>query len=168
MQLYEIIMHLKNYSCLMSNPHTTETLSVIKQLLGLQAVGTQEEIKLKLQDQGIPITQSQVSRLLRKVGAIKIINEQGDSVYSLPYDLVPPSTQSSLGQLILDIVSNETLIIIHTNPGSASLIAGILDPHSEELKILGTVAGDDTLFVVPISITQIEETLTLIREYLGV
>lgn len=58
----------------------------------------------------------------------------------------PPSLRSSLSELVQDIVCNEYLIVIHTNPGSASLIARSLDHYGSD-KILGTIAGDDTIFV---------------------
>lgn len=139
----------------------------LKQLLQTSSTTTQTELQQLLQQKGVCITQSQVSRLLRKIGAVKMINEQGQSVYALPYDIVPPSSQSSLAQLIVDIVANETLIVIHTNPGSAPLIARLFDHQLKEFEILGTVAGDDTLFVVPTSIHNIQEVLEKIKHHFG-
>lgn len=141
-------------------------ISALKALLSTGKIGTQEEIKIALVQQGFSVNQSKISRLLRKIGAIKITNDEGHIVYALPREPALPSTQSSLAQLIIDIVANETLIIIHTNPGSAPLIGGLLDHQTQELEILGTVAGDDTLFVVPKSITRIDATLKAISERL--
>lgn len=141
-------------------------LDVLKELLMTGTAETQDDIILHLKKQGIPINQSKVSRILRKLGAIKSLNDRGHSVYILPRDPLPPSTESSLAKLIIRVVANETLIVIHTNPGSASLIARLLDHQAQELNILGTVAGDDTLFVTPKSIQRIEETLIGIKEML--
>lgn len=146
--------------------NTPPDITALKQLLSTGAAGTQDEIKHALQQQGILLTQSKISRLLRKLGAIKITNQQGESVYSLPPNPRIPLTSSSLSQLIVDIIANETLIIIHTNPGSASLIGGLLDHQIAELGILGTVAGDDTVFVVPKSIHKINEALLAIKKRL--
>jgi transcriptional regulator of arginine metabolism len=141
-------------------------MEALKKLLIAGTASTQDEIKHALFKQGITINQSKISRLLRKMGAVKITNEQGESLYSLPRNLAPRTTQSSLSQLIIDIVANEALIIIHTNPGSASLIGGLLDHQIQDLGILGTVAGDDTVFVVPKSIHHIQEALQAIKKRL--
>lgn len=149
-----------------TKPSFHSLISALKALLATGTIGTQEEIKTALAQQGFSLNQSKISRLLRKIGAIKVTNDEGHMIYTLPREPALPSTQSSLAQLIVDIVANETLIIIHTNPGSASLIGGLLDHQTQELELLGTVAGDDTLFVVPKSITRIDATLKAISERL--
>ncbi len=148
--------------------HPSKPISVVDAVTNLLASGnatTQENICLSLAKQGIVVNQSKISRLLRKLGAVKIFNHQKEAVYSLPLEPLPPAQ----GQLehVLDIVANETMIVIRTNPGSASLIARLLDHHDQELQILGTLAGDDTLFVVPKSIKMLKKLSIAIRELLG-
>jgi transcriptional regulator of arginine metabolism len=138
-------------------------VNAVKNLLANGKASTQEDIRLSLAKQGILVNQSKISRLLRKLGVIKIFNAEKKTVYSLPLDPLPPPQNSSLGQLILEILTNETMIVIRTNPGSASLIARLLDHHDKSLKILGTLAGDDTLFVVPHSIKTIQKLATQIK-----
>ncbi len=137
--------------------------NALKALLAQGTISTQEGLRAALSQQGVPVNQSKISRLLRKLGAVKIVNAQGKSIYTMPRGPAMPSAQSSLTDLIVDIVANETLIIIHTNPGSASLIGGLLDHKTQELEILGTVAGDDTVFVVPKSVARIEVTLKAVK-----
>ncbi len=132
-------------------------------LMGRKA-STQEEICSNLEQQGYEINQSKASRLLRKIGAIKVVNEQGQTVYSLPREPAPPHMQTPLRDLILDIVSNETLIIVFTSPGSASMVARVLDYNLAKTEILGTLAGDDTIFVAPKSIHKIDILLREIKE----
>jgi transcriptional regulator of arginine metabolism len=136
-------------------------------LLGRKA-STQEDICSVLEKQGYEINQSKASRLLRKIGAIKVINSRGQTVYSLPREPAPPSMNTPLRGLILDIVSNETLVVIYTSPGSASMVARVLDYNQITTEILGTIAGDDTIFVAPKSIKDIhkltEEIKGLLRE----
>jgi transcriptional regulator of arginine metabolism len=143
-----------------------QLIDTIKSLLLEGVVGTQAEIQQALQQQGFDINQSKVSRILRKLGAVKMTNERGESTYGLQHGLMPPSTDSSLARLIIDVVANETLIVIHTNPGSASLVARLLDHQAQDLGILGTVAGDDTLFVVPKLNRDIENTLAVVKRCL--
>lgn len=136
----------------------------LKKLLLTGTVTTQEEICDALQQQGYQVNQSTISRLLRKIGAAKSKNEQGNIVYRLPLEPAPPTVGSELSSLIIDIVANETTLIVYTSPGSAQLIARILDYHKQRVKILATIAGDDTILIVPTSINSIKESLQLIKK----
>ena len=148
----------------------SEKLTIIeafKSILLSSTASTQDEIKQALEQQGFQLNQSKISRLLRKLGAIKITNEQNQIVYSLPREPAPPSAKKILSHLIISIKKSETLIVIHTNPGSASLIGRLLDHHCEELEILGTVAGDDTIFIAPTSTKKLSNILSAIKLFLA-
>jgi transcriptional regulator of arginine metabolism len=51
------------------------------------------------------------------------------------------------------------MIIVRTSPGAAQLIARLLDSLSKSDGVLGTIAGDDTIFIAPTHVGQIEETI---------
>ena len=127
---------------------------------------TQEGVCAALASMGYSINQSKTSRLLRKVGAIKSKNEKGQIVYRLPLEPAPPTALSQLSSLVIDIMANEVNIIVSTSPGSAQLIARILDYHKKEIQILGSIAGDDTLFIAPKSTTKIGASLQKIKDLL--
>ena len=55
------------------------------------------------------------------------------------------------------------MIVVHTSPGSASLVARHLDAQLNDL-IIGTIAGDDAIFVAPANIKTIDKTLAAIQE----
>lgn len=153
-------------------PHRPKLLTAhiedaLKTLLLAETVGTQVEIQSVLEELGYEVNQSKISRLLRKLGAVKMTNERKQIVYSLPLEPKPPTSKSILSQLIVSIKKNESLIVINTNPGSASLIGRILDHHKDELNVLGTVAGDDTVFIAPLSLQTIANTLDLIQIFLA-
>ena len=137
----------------------------LRQLLTQTATGTQEEIRAALIKQGYDVNQSTISRGLRKIGAVKMTNELGQSVYHLPKESAPPTAMRQLHDLIISIEHNESLIVIRTSPGSASLIARVLD-HHKPCGILGSVAGDDTILVVPHSIKKISRTMEEIKKIL--
>lgn len=139
----------------------------LKALLTRGTAETQEEICDHLQKMGHDINQSKASRLLRKVGAVKSKNEYGQIVYRLPKEPAPTHSSNILLGLIIDIKANEQLIVIHCHPGSASLVARLLDHHMEKTQIIGTVAGDDTILVVPKSVKQIDNTLEAIKSILS-
>ena len=129
-------------------------------------VTTQEGICSTLETMGHTVNQSKVSRLLRKVGAVKSKNEKGQIVYRLPQEPAPPTTSSQLSSLIIGITSNEVNVIVYTSPGSAQLIARILDHNKDKVDILGTLAGDDCIFIAPKSTNTIDITVEKIRELL--
>jgi len=142
-------------------------INELKEILLTGTVSTQEEIKHLLEQQGYEINQSKISRLLHKVGAVKLVNDRKQIVYALQREPAPPNSRAIWSELITSISKNDALIVIHTNPGSASLIGRLLDHHRNELEILGTVAGDDTIFIAPINISKIARTLKKIQEFLN-
>lgn len=138
----------------------------LRELLLNGQITTQEDICAALEAQGHLVNQSKISRLIRRLGAIKSKNEQGQIVYRLPHEPAPPTTASQLANLVIDIIANETLIIVNTSPGSAQLIARILDYHKEKIQIIGTIAGDDAIMVAPKSIKKINESIKEMRNLL--
>ena len=138
----------------------------LKSILLQGIVATQETICSALEAKGHQVNQSKVSRLLRNINAIKSKNDKGEMVYRLPHDVAPPSISTTLAELIIDVIANESMIIIKTSPGSASLIARIID--DKLCQVIGTIAGDDTIFVAPESVEKINVTFSLICAFLGV
>lgn len=139
---------------------------VLRELLQQGTVGTQEEICEALEKKGFDVNQSKVSRWLRKIDAVKAKNEKGQVVYRLPKEPAPPTASTKLRDLVISYDFNETTIVVHTSPGSASMIARVLDYQRDSLKILGTVAGDDTIFILPRSVKQIKQILEAIKHLL--
>jgi arginine repressor len=86
----------------------------------------------------------------------------------LPTEMEPYATKGLLAPLIQEISSNGCIIVIRTAVDSASLIARHLDQVNPP-GILGTIAGDDTIFVVPAKTraSEIRRTIQAIRHCLG-
>ena len=138
----------------------------IRKLIHSEKIKTQQELSEKLISQGHKVNQSKISRLLKKLNIIKVKDDEQQLIYGLPKEPYPPAIHISLSNLIVEIIANETLVVIHTSPGSASLIGRIVDYNRDNLNILGVVAGDDTLFVVPVSSKNIDQCLTSIQKLL--
>ncbi len=118
----------------------------IKRLIQSGHIGTQEEIKSQLQEEGISVTQATLSRDLREIGLLKLRDVDGKLYYSLSEStatIFSPVVRS----YILKISRAEFMLILHTNLGEADVLANVID-SSEIPEILGTVAGADTLLVV--------------------
>ena len=136
-----------------------------KDLLKQEQFGSQGEIVDALKKQGFDnISQSKVSRMLSKYGAVRTRNARQEMVYCLPAELGMPTAKSPLKQLVLDIEHNDVMIIIRTSPGAAQLIARLLDSLSKSDGVLGTIAGDDTIFIAPTDVTQIKLTISKLEE----
>lgn len=136
-----------------------------KALLKEAKFGSQSEIVSALQALGFShINQSKVSRMLSKFGAVRTRNTKMEMVYQLPAELGVPTTSSPLKNLVMDIDHNDILIVIHTSPGAAQLIARLLDSIGKSEGILGTIAGDDTIFVTPTKGTKITQLIQSINE----
>lgn len=149
----------------MSTTKQDALIKSFKDILKGENLGSQGEIVDALKDLGFDnISQSKVSRMLSKYGAVRTRNAKGQMVYCLPPELGMPTAKSPLKQLVLDIVHNNVMIIIRTSPGAAQLIARLLDSLNPSDGVLGTIAGDDTIFIAPADVNEIEKTLRLVEE----
>lgn len=143
----------------------SELMDFFKSLLKKEHLSSQSEIVDALIEAGFEhINQSKVSRMLSKTGAVRTRNATGDMVYCLPAELGIPTTTSPLKNLVLDIDRNDSLIVIRTSPGAAQLIARLLDSMGKAEGILGTIAGDDTIFITPTSSKEINSTLQSVHK----
>ncbi|AWL13054.1 Arginine repressor [Saliniradius amylolyticus] len=135
-----------------------ELVKYFREILRAENFGSQGEIVDALKQQGFDnISQSKVSRMLSKFGAVRTRNARGEMVYCLPPELGVPTAKSPLKQLVLDITHNNVMIIIRTSPGAAQLIARLLDSLSLADGVLGTIAGDDTIFIAPSDVNRIDK-----------
>ncbi|ABR00728.1 TPA: transcriptional regulator ArgR [Haemophilus influenzae] len=143
---------------------TDNLTRAFKELLNQERFGSQSEIVDALKKQGFTgINQSKISRMLSKFGAVRTRNTKMEMVYCLPNELSVPNTSSPLKNLVLDVDHNAMLIVIKTTPGAAQLIARLLDSIGKSEGILGTIAGDDTIFVTPTNDKPIDELLQNIQ-----
>lgn len=137
-----------------------DLIKAFKALLREEKFSSQGEIVTALQELGFEnINQSKVSRMLTKFGAVRTRNAKMEMVYCLPSELGVPTTTSPLKNLVQDIDYNDALIVIHTSPGAAQLIARMLDSLGKPEGILGTIAGDDTIFITPVRQTNVRKLL---------
>ncbi len=140
------------------NDRLEPIVQVFKELLQEERFSSQAEIADELIARGFSnINQSKVSRMLTRFGAVRTRNSKMDMVYCLPPEQTVPTVSSSIKSLVLSVDYNQYLIVIHTSPGSAQMIARMLDSIRRTEGILGTIAGDDTIFVTPHRDTDIDD-----------
>lgn len=130
-----------------------ERLNIISDLLRYNVIGSQEELLEKLLDENIQITQATLSRDLRTLKVSKTPLSNGLYKYALPAKSHIIPTELKLHNFTTNgaIISAEmsgNLTVLKTKPGYASAIALDIDNHKAE-EILGTIAGDDTILIIP-------------------
>ncbi len=131
---------------------TTEARrEAIRRLIRGEKVATQEDLRELLADQGFDVTQGTLSRDLARLGARRAPAAEGGTVYELPPEgaASPPGVLEALDPLVRGVRDNGTLVVVHTTPGAAQAVALALD-QARLPEVLGTIAGDDTVFVAPV------------------
>jgi len=146
-----------------------ELILAFKSLLKDQCYGSQSQLAEALDKQGFTnMSQAKISRLLSKLGAVKMRNTNEQVVYILPDELAVPKSKQSIQSVVVSVKHNNMQIILKTGIGGAPLISRMLDSLGEPAGILGTLAGDDTIFIAPIDVNRIEEITLEIRKLLDV
>lgn len=122
----------------------------IRDILSSERISTQEELCEELKNRGYDITQATVSRDIKELSLIKLPDAKGYR-YAWPDARSPKSSSVRIKRVFQDSVVHydfsENIVVIKTIPGAAQSIASLID-SLENAHILGTVAGDDTIFLV--------------------
>lgn len=138
----------------------TERIYAVRKIIASGAVGSQEELKRELAKEGCRVTQATLSRDLKDLGA-SWVTGPGGGRYTLTEPGTVPPLRTLLGASVTDIAANETLVLIRTMPGAAGTVAEFIDSQRFP-EVLGTVAGDNTVLVIPSSVKR----LTALRKLL--
>jgi transcriptional regulator of arginine metabolism len=127
-------------------------LSAIRRILARTPVSSQERLTELLRREGFRVTQATLSRDLKRLGIGKSPSPDGGYTYMLTEEEVKPGSNATwiqdFNRGFLSIDFSERLGLIRTLPGHASSVASALD-HLRVHEVLGTIAGDDTVLVVP-------------------
>jgi len=149
------------------NVSETDLLDTIKSLLNDQCLGSQLQLTQALSEHGFKnVSQTRISRLLNKVGAIKFRDNNNDAVYRLPAKQHIPRVQQSIDSVILEIKHNNMHIVIKTVIGAATIISKIVEEMGESSGVLACMASDNTILVIPIDVNNIETTTNNLLHYL--
>lgn len=145
-----------------------DRISAIRDIVQNLSIGSQDELLIQLQSRGFEVTQATLSRDLKQMQVAKIATRDGGYVYVMPDvaatlkgGIAPHFIQPHSMQGIVSIECSSVLIVIKTKPGYASSIAYDID-MSELKEVMGTIAGDDAILVIPrggYTTTQVAEAL---------
>ncbi|MBP6230933.1 MAG: ArgR family transcriptional regulator [Paludibacteraceae bacterium] len=122
-------------------------LEAIKKIISNSSISSQEELLEAILSMGFSVTQATLSRDLKQLKITKILTEGGIYEYVIPFTNYANKAASN-NREIISIEFSGQLAVIKTRAGYANGIASDIDLQISEL-ILGTIAGDDTILLIP-------------------
>ena len=128
---------------------TTKTFrhGQILRLVSHERIANQEDLRRRLAQQRLRVTQATLSRDLQELKLIKTMDGYKPGT-ALPEEntAVPPLTRA-LREFLLDIRPAENLLVLKTPPSGAQPLAAAVD-GAKFTEIAGTIAGDDTVLII--------------------
>lgn len=132
--------------------------NLILRLISEQPLGTQGDVVGALAGVGVEVAQATVSRDLAELGVLKV----GNRYLALPHESNMAGIEV-LPSFVLRVTAAQNTVVVHTRDGTAGAVANVLD-RVKGLKVVGTVAGLDTVFVVSPDEEAAEEVAGLIAD----
>ena len=118
----------------------TQRQDAIRTIVRRERIRTQRDLVEHLKEAGFSCTQATVSRDIADMGLRKLPG----GVYVLAEDI---HLQRMIAELVEDVVRSQQLVLVKTTAGGGQGVAAALDAASID-KILGSIAGDDTILIV--------------------
>lgn len=127
----------------------TDRIKFIRQICLERNIASQDDLLEILEANGYVVTQATLSRDLKRLKISKILTPQGHYRYVVPLSTYPPANVSEARKIgVNSLEFSGQLAVIKTKSGYAAAIASEIDGDSSN-AILGTIAGDDTILVIP-------------------
>ena len=137
----------------------------ILERVGEEPIANQEQLRRRLAQLGIRVTQATLSRDLKELGLVKTPHG-----YALPTAepaaLPPPPLSHLLQEFVREIRQAMNLLVLKTGPGSAQSVAAALDSQQWS-EVVGTVAGDDTILIITPTRKACQEVGARLRELIA-
>ena len=143
----------------------TQRLSIIRRIIRSEFISSQEELIARLEECGVQVTQSTLSRDLKFMQVAKVPNKEKGYVYVLPNSNISDhQISTNITDNITQIAFSGNMCVITTKPGYASAISVPIDSKGIP-DILGSIAGDNNIFLVlreNFNKTKLMEELTML------
>ena len=143
-------------------PHSKQSRQAkIKEIISTREVSSQEDLCRTLEKTGFETTQATLSRDLHELGIVRIPSENGFK-YVFHLEDTENTVKQLIGMEIINVMANESTAVVRTMPGRAAGVAVYLD-RLKESHIIGTVAGDDSIIIIPDSHKNIDLVVERIK-----
>ena len=129
----------------------THRQSLIRDLIDRESITSQEQLRLRLLERGIAVTQATLSRDIRELGLVK---RPTDGAYRSLGNVASADAARAAAELVdatgeylraQEVITN--MIVLRTDPGQAQPLAVAID-RAKLAEVAGTIAGDDTILVI--------------------
>lgn len=123
--------------------------SAIREILSTRSVSTQQELMDALQEKAISATQATLSRDIRELGIVKQQDESGKTRYCLPRreDVSRLSLPLIVTEAVRSVDCAANIVVVKCRSGMADAACAALDEMALDW-VVGTIAGDDTIFIL--------------------
>lgn len=132
-------------------------------------ISTQDELAALMNDNGFNVTQTTISRDIKELGIIKVILPNKGTKYAVldrTGDIAPGRMLAVFANSLISCRNAMNLIVIKTLPGMAQAAASALDSMHLP-SVVGTIAGDDTVFLAAEGIAEAEALVTTINDMIS-
>jgi len=136
----------------------------VKELISLMPIANQDQLRVELRKRKIRVTQATLSRDLKELGVGRVVSPEG-ARYVLQSETEVQVLRPLVGTQVVSLMANESLVVVRTLPGCASIVGEFIDVQ-QPAEILGTVAGDNTLLVIPSSGKKTDAVLQFLKNKL--
>ncbi|MEC7946990.1 MAG: arginine repressor [Myxococcota bacterium] len=128
---------------------------LVRQVLQEVFVRSQEQLASRVAKRDVSCTQATLSRDLRDMGVSRERTPDGLRYVMDSRARYLAALQEVVGMEILDVRHNGAMVVVRTLAGRAQGVAAYLDEKNDP-RVLGTVAGDDTVFIAPVELASID------------
>lgn len=141
----------------------------IREIIETGNIETQEDLANALRTEKIEVTQATVSRDIKEMMLVKIPTSNGRYRYAMPStpsSNVPPERITRVfRESVTDVLASLCMVVLRTHPGTAASVAYAVDfMHWPE--VLGSIAGDDTVFIAAADKEAVNALIKHIEAYL--
>lgn len=121
----------------------------ILDIISANSISTQEQIMNKLLESGFNVTQATVSRDIKAMNLIKVQDGSGQYRYTAPKkdDDGQEKYDAILAHAVIDADYAMNITVVHCHPGMANAACASIDNVHIQNSV-GTIAGDDTIFIL--------------------
>lgn len=133
----------------------------ILELISKKEIETQEELAEGLKAMGIDVTQATISRDIKELRLVKVMSKNGKYKYATigqSQEGITDRLYKIFENSVVSIDNAMNIIVLKTIPGAAQICASAIDYMGVD-EIVGTLAGDDTVFVAIRSMDNVEQVL---------
>lgn len=128
----------------------TRRQAQILELINQYPIETQEELLIRLKENGFNVTQATVSRDIKELRLLKSLSPDGKYRYtsiSKSSSDIKDNLHGFFNSSVISIKSAQNIVVVKTLAGMANALCATIDSN-EFTSVVGTIAGDDTIFIV--------------------